>query len=187
MLTTIRLDGAPGKLFGKEWKLAVSSPAEAIALIDANKPGLKRWIINNREGLDGFRVTCTYENGIEEDLDDKSYMMPRKNLTSIRFTPIAKGASSVVRIIVGVILIVASPYLGPWATQVGITLIASGVIEMLSPRPKLGNTNDANDIKSYYFDGPVNTEEQGSPVPLIYGRVMAGSFAVSASISTDDI
>lgn len=187
MLTKIILDGPLGKLFGKEWNLAVSSPNEALRLIDANKPGLRKWLVSNRETFDGYRVTCTYESGVEEDLDDNSYLMLRKNLVSIRFTPIPVGASSTLKMIVGVVLIVVGVvYSNPWLVKAGAVLLLGGVIEALSARPKT-KSNNGDDISSYYFDGPTNTERQGSPVPLIYGRVMAGSHAISASINTDDV
>lgn len=187
MLTKIILDGPLGKLFGKEWNLAVSSPNHALRLIDANKPGLRRWLVQNRTNFDGYRVTCTYDTGVEEDLSDDSYFMLRKNLVSIRFTPVPCGASSTFKFIVGAILIVVGVITeNPYLIKAGAVLMLSGIIEALSPRPKTQGSN-GDEISSYYFDGPTNTEKQGSPVPLIYGRVMVGSHAISASITTDDV
>lgn len=42
MLTKIVLGGAMGRIWGKEWFLDVNSPAEAIQMINANKPGFLR-------------------------------------------------------------------------------------------------------------------------------------------------
>ena len=69
-------------------------------------------------------------------------------------------------------------------TLIGAALILGGVVELLSPRPK---KDDKADTNSFYFDGPTNTEQQGSPVPLIYGRMLVGSHPISASISVDEI
>jgi predicted phage tail protein len=71
--------------------------------------------------------------------------------------------------------------------QAGVSLALSGVIEILSPRPKLPDGSNEDSAKSFYFDGAVNTEMQGRPIPLIYGRVLTGSHPISASISVDEI
>jgi predicted phage tail protein len=70
--------------------------------------------------------------------------------------------------------------------QAGVALAMSGVIEILSPRPKKTDGQE-DEKKSFYFDGAVNTEMQGRPIPLIYGRVLTGSHPISASISVDEI
>lgn len=176
-----------GKKFGKSWNLAVSSPGEALRMIEANKPGLRSWIIQNKEKYDAYRVVCTYEDGREEFLDDESYLLERGGLKSIRFTPTVSGASGVVRAIVGVVLIVVGSFTSnPFLIKIGASLVLSGIIEALSPRPK-NKDGDGNTVNSYYFDGPVNTDTQGAAVPLIYGRVLAGSRPVSASISVDEL
>lgn len=189
MLTKVRLDGVMGKTFGKDWDLAVSSPAEALRLIEANRPGLRAWIAQNKEKYAAYRIVCTYEDGREEHLDDDSYPLERGNLKSIRFTPTVAGAGSVGKIIVGALLIVASFYLpgaiSPYVFKIGAALVIGGIIEALSPRPK--RREDDGGPNSYYFNGPVNTEQQGAAVPLIYGRVMAGSHVISASIGVDEV
>lgn len=194
MLTKVRLDGVMGKKFGKEWELDVSSPAEALRMIEANSPGLKSWVIQNREKYNAYRVVCVYEDGREEALGDDTYVATRTNLKSIRFSPTVAGSSGVVKVIVGALLIVGSfyataagfPMLGKAMFQVGVTLALAGVIEILSPRPKLPDGPD-DSRKSFYFDGAANTEMQGRPIPLIYGRVLTGSHPISASISVDEI
>ncbi len=190
MLTKVRLDGVMGKKFGKDWEFEVSSPAEALRMIEANKPGLRRWVVENIETYNAYRVTCVYEDDHEEDLSDESYQLVRKNLKEIRFTPTVAGASGVAKIIVGAIMIAVGYFVpGPWSPylyKIGAALILGGVIEALSPRPKTKNSDEGNET-SYYFDGPANTEKQGAPVPLVYGRMMTGSHTISASISVDEV
>lgn len=204
MLTKVRLDGVMGKKFGKEWELDVSSPAEALRLIDANSPGLKRWVIQNSDKYNAYKVVCVYDTGVEEALSDETFPVQRTNIVSIRFTPTVAGAGGGIgKILVGALIMFAAPYAAGWlfanttmvglavgvatyGTAVGAALALSGVIEILSPRPKAA-TASGDESKSYYFDGAVNTERQGSPVPLIYGRVLVGSHPISASISVDEI
>lgn len=191
MLTKVRLDGVMGKKFGAEWELAVSSPAEALRMIEANTPGLRAWMISNLKTYDAYEVICIYEDGHEEALDNSSYVLNRLGLSEIRFTPTIAGAggnNGLLQIVVGAILIIASPYLGGWSAQIGWSMVAGGIVQALSPRPQT-NTSGGGDAGagSYYFDGPVNTETQGAPVPLIYGRVLVGSHTISASISVDEV
>lgn len=186
MLTKVRLDGVMGKRFGKDWELAVSSPAEALRMIDANKPGLRAWMASNAEKYDAYKVICVHENGEEEVLTEQTFGMENRRLKSIRFTPLLKGASSALKIVVGVILVAVGVATGQaWMVKIGASLIIGGIIEALSPRPK--TKDEDGNVNSYYFDGPVNTDQQGAAVPLIYGRVMAGSRPISASVSVDDI
>ena len=187
MLTKVRLDGAMGKHFGREWELSVSSPSEALRLIEANKPGLRAWLISNAKTYDGYEVVCVYTDGREESLNDDSYLFERGELSEIRFTPVVVGGSSTIKMIVGVVMVVAGVYFDqPWLVKMGATMILGGVIEALSPRPKQGEGN-GEQSNSYYFDGPANTEVQGAPVPLIYGRLLVGSHPISASISVDEV
>lgn len=192
MLTTVQLDGVMGRKFGREWKLAVSSPAEALRMIEANKPGLRSWITQNKQKYDSYRVICTYEDGRTESLDDDTFPIENKALKSIRFTPVVMGSSfwkKFRKVIVGAVLIVASFFapaaVAPYLFKIGASLVLTGVIELLSPRPKTRNS-DGDEINSYYFDGPENTETQGAAVPLIYGRVLVGSRPISVSISIDE-
>lgn len=180
-----------GKHFGKSWDLAVSSPAEALRMIEANRPGLRAWVLQNREKYDAYRVICTFEDGREESLDDEAYQLERGGLKSIRFTPVVRGATGVAKAFVGVVLIAASffvpPALSPYMFKMGAALVLGGIVEMLSPRPRATNRDTGDSVNSYYFDGPVNTDQQGAAVPLIYGRVLAGAHPISASISVDEV
>jgi len=193
MLTKIILDGAMGKHFGRRWDMQVSSPAEALRMIEANKPGLRAWVIAKMQKFSCYKVTCEYENGTKELLSEDSYPLQRK-LKSVRFTPVMKGSGSAGRLIIGAVLIVASfvatsygfPMVGKFLFQAGVGMVISGVVGLLTPVPKKGDQNERSDKTSYYFDGPANTTVQGVPVQLIYGRVLVGSHAISAKMDIDD-
>lgn len=186
MLTKVRLDGVMGKKFGKDWELDVTSPSEALRMIEANRPGLRSWIIQNREKYNAYRIVCTFDDGREEELEDSTYVATRTNLVSIRFTPTVAGASGIVKVFVGVVMVVVGTvWEQPWLIKMGAAMILGGVVQMLTFQPK--KEPDKEGPGSNYFDGPANTERQGNPVPLIYGRVMTGSHPISASISIDEI
>jgi predicted phage tail protein len=71
--------------------------------------------------------------------------------------------------------------------NIGVALMLGSVIEALSPKPTQSDPSARKDKTSYYFDGPVNTSVQGVPVPLIYGKIRAGSHAISASLTIDQL
>ena len=69
----------------------------------------------------------------------------------------------------------------------GISLVAGGVVQMLSPQPSgLASKQSADNQASYAFGGITNTAAQGYPVPLLYGRRRIGGAIVSAGIFVED-
>jgi predicted phage tail protein len=201
MLTTVILDGAMGKKFGRRWKLAVNTPTEALRLIDANKPGVFFWIRDNLPTYEAYKVTCEYEDGSKEELDETTYDMRRK-VKSIRFTPVVMGAGgngmSIGKIILGIAMIVVAIFFPP-AGMSGMSLFLlgasgalmamGGVVEMLTKPPKQDGTtmSERKDKTSYYFDGPTNTSMQGVPVALNYGRILVGSHPISVNQTIDEV
>lgn len=69
----------------------------------------------------------------------------------------------------------------------GLSMMLSGVAQMLSPQQRLLSAKDRPDNgASYNFNGPVNTTAQGNPVPLLYGEMFVGSATISAGIYSED-
>ena len=68
------------------------------------------------------------------------------------------------------------------ALMMGAALMFGGVAALLAP------TNDSaagNEEQSYLFDGAVNSVKQGTPVPILYGRLIVGGATISASIKSN--
>lgn len=193
MLTKVYLDGAMGVEFGKEWDLSIHSPAHALRLIDANKPGLFPWIKQNLPLYDRYTVVCEFADGRIEELDNDTLFMECKP-TVIRFIPLLAGASSGVRFVVGLILVIVGAILSIYGYGAGTPLISIGVgmmigaaIEMLTPRPSKKEDAVNSDKTSHFFDGPENTTAQGVPVQLIYGKVLTGAHHISVSLTVDQL
>jgi predicted phage tail protein len=193
----VLLEGAMGEEFGRKWNLVVNSPREALQVINANKPWVPVWIRDNIKKYSHYRVLVTYEDGREEALDKDDYPLLRK-MKRIRFVPLIKGASSAGRIIAGIVLVILSFFVpATWGAagaalssammSVGASLVIGGIIQQMNDPGKTDNAAERKDKTSFFFDGPVNTTTQGVPVPLIYGRCLVGSHAVSASLTIDDI
>ncbi|BDU22042.1 tail assembly protein [Dyella sp. GSA-30] len=112
---------------------------------------------------------------------------------TITFVPIIKGSKNggVLQTILGVILVVVGAYIsesdGGTTLGIGISMLAGGVVQLLSPQPKLNkNADSAENQPSYVFSGAVNTTAQGNPVPVGYGRMIIGSAVISAAITASD-
>ena len=94
---------------------------------------------------------------------------------------------------------------GTALSAVGASMILSGTANLLSPQPELpkanrirgegsnvrgsgpdGITRGASGNQSYAFTGPANTVGTGTTLPVIYGRVIAGSHLVAANLDVTD-
>jgi len=96
---------------------------------------------------------------------------------------------------------------GTALSAVGAGLILSGTANLISPQPQLGNlganrirgegtnvrgpgpdgvTRGAMGHENYAFTGPANTVGTGATVPVIYGRVIAGSHLLAANLVVSD-
>lgn len=195
MLTKVYLEGVMGDQFGHEWELEIASPAEAIRLIDANSPGLLNWIRGNVRKYSHYQVVVEYQDGATEPLNDGTYLKDRV-MASVRFVPVIAGSGKWTNAIVGAILIVVGYYVGgqqgAGMMKMGASMMIGGVIQALTTRTSNArlSSDSARESKSLVsegFDGPVNTVQQGTPIPLIYGRVMVGSQVISAGLVVDQL
>lgn len=188
-LRTIRLYGKLGALYGRTFKMAVGSPAEAVRALCSQLPGFERFLTNAKDRGMTFAVFVGRRNIGEDELK-----FPADG--DIRIAPVLAGSkkNGVFQIIVGIVLVVVGVignFYGGWGTpfiQAGIGMIIGGVVQMLAPQPKGRSSQDRPDNQpSYAFNGPINTQAQGNPVPLGYGRMTIGSAVVSAGILAEDV
>lgn len=192
MLTKVILEGPLGKRFGREWELDVRSPREALRLVNANAPGVFVWMRDNASKFANYAVIC--KKGTREDtFSEEQYVNQEGVYDEIRFVPVVEGAGNVFRVVVGVVLMVVDFMTGytsgGYLSAMGAAMVLGGVAGMLAPKPKIGEmaTNERKDKTSYYFDGPANTDHQGVPVQLTYGRCMVGSHSISAAVTVDQL
>ena len=193
-LRTIRLYGVLGAKFGREFRLAVNSTAEAIQALSIQLPGFKRFLFESADKGMSFAVFLGKTNIGKDQLKD-----PPGN-DAIRIAPVLQGAKrgGVLQTIVGAVLIVVGVIgniYGGWGTpliQAGVAMVAGGVVQMLSPQPKgLGAKDSPENTPSYSMNGAVNTQAQGNPVPVAYGGhdtkgMFVGSAVISGGILAED-
>ena len=196
VVRTVRLYGELGAKFGREFRLAVATPAEAIRALSTQLEGFEEHLMSSRERGKGYAVFIDKRNIPADEL-----MFQHDKSTQIRIAPITMGSKNGgwLNIIVGAVLIVAGAVIGiaaGWTgvgaaiggamIGMGVSMVVGGIMQLLMPAPKANKGERPEDTPSYSFNGPVNTQAQGHPAPLCYGRLVVGSAVISAGISTAD-
>ena len=186
-MKTIILLGELGKRYGRKHLLDVKSPAEAVRALCANFKDFAEFVSSSQERNVGYRVLNRRHDVALEDLHNPA----SQQIVLVPVVAGAGGKGGLFQTILGAALIVAAFVLppGPWTQplfSIGISLAIGGVAQMLSPLPKSPG-QDESAGPSYIFNGSVNTQAQGYPVPVGYGRMIVGSAVISAGISVEDI
>ena len=215
----VRLYGPLAKFVGQRSFMAeISSAAEAVRMLLVNFAGLEQHMADHH-----YKVII---DGYASGLDEISHPASQ----TIKIVPVLGGAGGGVgKILAGVALVATAIVLGPavggflglgaglasggagiigglaagFVGSVGVALALSGVSQLLTPTPQLGQVGnlstgvgsrfastentELDPQKSYSFSGIQNTSKQGVPVPLIYGETYVGSIVISAGIDTDNI
>lgn len=194
----VRLYGHLAKRFGRVHRYDVRSPAEAVRALCATLPGFRQHVIQHSRP--GYRVL----DG-EQSRDLETLALPADGV--IKIVPVTAGAGrGLGTVILGAALIGVgimtggaglslgaawaaggATFAGYLAFNVGMSLVLGGVAQMLAPQPKTpGAPERPENRPSYVFDGPVNTAAQGNPVPVCYGRLIAGSQVISAGMMAEE-
>ncbi|MDE9483969.1 tail assembly protein [Xenorhabdus bovienii] len=186
-LRTIRLSGVLIPQFGREHKLVVSSPIEAIRALSVIIDGFEKFLLTAKERGLTFAVFIGKRNISRDELE-------LSGEGDIRIVPVIIGSkkAGIFQTILGAVMVVAGVF--AWATPYGVPLVMSGVsmmlggvVQMLSPMPGgLARREDPDNKPSYAFGGPVNSIAQGNPVPIGYGKRRIGGAIISAGIYAED-
>lgn len=190
-VTTIRLYGSLGRKFGRVHHLAVSNAAEAVRALGVLYAEFDAWLTAAKDRGEGYAVFYGDNNLKEQELH-----LPALG-KDIRIAPVILGSKSGgwFNIILGAVLIVVGSVLtaygfgaiGAPLIGMGWGMVVGGVAQLLTPTPKGMSSKDRpENIPSYNFNGPINTQAQGNPVPLLYGELIVGSAVISAGISVED-
>lgn len=199
-IRTIRLKGALGAKFGREFRIAVGSGGEAMQALGAQIPGFKEFIYESEsKGL-----AFTFFHG-KRNINPKDELFdPSGGDITVMTVPTGNKRGGLFQTILGVALI-ASVFMFPtlMATNLfmvagsqvalgtlvfglGMSLALGGLAQMLSPQPKLNIPNQAETLNNKTFNGPVNMSAQGGFVPIAIGRCLIGSMVMSGSIYTNN-
>lgn len=199
--TRVRVHGGLAQELGREeWQFLIERPREAVAALEANTGKLYKYLRAHKQTEYRFVINGKDLMPFEGDIPQELYLSGQ--FESIDIIPVPAGSGGgiwqtiigVVLLIVGVVLIIYGfQPLGLLVAGLGLSLIAGGISQMISPSPKLGlgatsrTFKDESDEKTpnkpnYLFSGIVNTIGQGGPVPICYGEMFIGSQLVSIGI-----
>lgn len=184
-MTTIKLSGSLAQKFGRLHRRQVG-PGDTWEVFRALKATIDGFEAEIRR-LDrlGLRFAI-FRNRKNVGPDEFGMGGARE----IRIIPVVEGSKrgGLIQTIIGAVLIVAGSYFGQaWAVQLGLGLVAGGVIQMLSPQAKgLSQSASPENMPSYAFGSAKNTTASGNPVPICIGDRRWGGAIISASIYAED-
>ena len=179
-LRTVKLLGPAGRKFGREFRIAVKSPAEAFRALCVLCPGLRAWVLKQHEKGVAWRVITDQSIGEDE-------LQVETGVDTIVFAPLLRGAGGgdsggFFQIILGVALVAASLLItfgtvggGLGLGLLGASLIVGGVAQLITPTPeipgqrKTGQQTDEA-LESNLFTRNSSNSGQGEVVPVLYGR-----------------
>lgn len=211
-MTKVTLHGELSEKVGKKiWNLSVNSVNEALKAIEIQSKKLYKTFLQHHKKDIKYRILINgkdfmfdHSKGVE-DLDgvlSSEIVMNFKELRSIDVVPVFEGSGfsggedstdskSIIAIIAGVVLVAVGMMTGnPALAMAGIGLIAAGITNLLTPRPKFDDfeqIDSGNSKKNQLFTGPQNTIREGGPVFVGYGRLLIGSHVIHSVLKTYDV
>lgn len=213
MIRTIHLHGRLKKIFGATHRFDVETAGEAIRalncafpdkFLEAIKEGAYEIIRGRRRG--GMNLTVETLNSFKLGAAD------------LHIVPVPAGSKSArqggtAKIIMGTVIIgaaiffsggtLAAPLAGMGASafggllgagftwgnvaMMGLGLALAGAAQMHA-KTEQPQTADTKKDNSHAFSGPINVNEQGTAIPLIYGGpILVGSQPISAGMDIENI
>jgi len=174
-MTIVNIHGILAREYGSSFILNLPNPKDVLEAIDCNRLGfLQRLVELQREGfcydliIDKKRIT----NGPDmENISDPA---------TIDLVPAISGSGPVIG---GIIMFLGS---GTLLAYLANAVIFAAISYALTPKPE----NEALEIEansskgSLIFSNTANLANQGSPVPIGYGRLQVGSQVIQATIKS---
>lgn len=194
-MTVIKLSGSLAVRFGREHQRLIDSQSvwEAFKALRATLPGFEEEI-RRLDGL-GLRFAI-FRN--RQNAGPESFKL--SGTRELRIVPVLEGSKKggALQTILGAVLIVvglvitggtfgAGAPFGSALIVMGASMLAGGVIQMLSPQAKgLSQSAAPENLPSYAFGSARNTTASGNPVPICIGKRRWGGAIISASILAED-
>lgn len=175
MTVLVRLHGPLADKYGAEHRFDVRSAREAVHALIANFRGFRRDFLS-------FDRWAIHSDGDWLD-GDMAPVLPVSR--TLDFVPKIDGAFALGAALVGFLIpAIAGTIAAQIIGGILITGLLIGVSLLFMPKKPKKTTNDQKRQDNYAFSGPENNTVQGGPVPVIYGRVWAGSQVVSGALET---
>lgn len=169
-LVAIHLHGPLADRFGARHDYSIRTPVEAVAALDANYPGFLAAFATHE-------LYCIMADGDWRGGDEAAFLPVSRE---IHFCPVIEGRAFLGALLVGALF----PALSTTAATIIGGVLFAGLMIGLSFlfAPKKPEKEDTKRDENYAFSGPENVAEQGTAVPLVYGRCFTGSVVISAGL-----
>ena len=199
-MVTIKLLGELGRRFGRQFRLAVKTPAEAMRALCMQIPEMRQYLLESGEKGINWRVVTEHPDGLDED----QLLWPMSKRMVVAPQPAGRGG--VGKIIAGVALVAAAILFAPAGllagglftlgaqavpivAGIGVSMIFGGVAELLTPTPKMpkvkgigGAASSGRDVEqqknAFTFDKSNANTMQGEVVPVLYGERILGNLPI---------
>tara|TARA_Y100001973_G_C5033192_1_gene249086 strand:- start:59 stop:679 length:621 start_codon:yes stop_codon:yes gene_type:complete len=191
-MSIVKLHGKLGRFVGKdEWKLNVSSVGEAMHAVNSqSNDSIRKFFLKRENMYSGYDVLINnVKTNPSENIKLNDLTISRDDIERIDIIPVLEGSfiGSWAGILLGGVGLFQAN--NATAALTSIMLMVVGVSNLLSEPPELPaqkaianpSTDPTKLANSYLFNGPVNTINEGGPVPLGYGRLIIGSQVIMAS------
>jgi predicted phage tail protein len=218
-MTAIILHGAAALQFGPRFDLDVRSPAEAFHALCRMKKGFKEFVAGaDWRVIKGPTKSAIREDRdcTEEDLafgfgrHAEMHVVPVMGgagkgkgigkivagVAIIALSIVTAGGAAGLFAGVGAAAAAGAGALGISASSIalaGVSILLGGVSQLLAGNPKAAKVQDVEDStqrQSSLFNGPINTGELGSTIPVVYSDdrgCLVGTCVLSAGMTTEQV
>ena len=181
---TIHLMGGVEHLADGPIKLSCNNLSQLILGLESQVKGFRQEAMKHQEWM--VILTDDEKKAIKQVLPENVDMNWSKKNIHVYVAPKLEGAgfealATWLVANIGVTLATANIII-----QVGVSLVLSAVTSLLAPKPK-GPGSQAEQNPSFLFNGPVNVQGQGGPVPLVFGVCMVGSTVISSETFVEEM
>ena len=161
MLHEIRLGGLLAEKYGESFKFHIGSAREAVWALTSQLEGIRDDLL---EGAYTVRVS---NSEAEYYVESASLDLGLGNGDVLWIEPQVQGG-------------------GPFAVAAVIAAVVVVAVAFQPEIPDFAQNDNPDERPSFLFNNIVNTNTQGSAIPLVYGRTRTGSIVASSGISTED-
>ena len=184
MLTTIKLNGALGDNFLPEIQADAHTVREVINFLCCYFEDFKHYVLSTDWMYSIVIKAANWQREVDENSPE--LLLPITGLT-VEITPHIQGSGGVGKFLTNIAMIgigvalVAIPGVGPVAVGLGWGLIISGATGLLQSilfgNPSV-DSNAIDDRRSTFFQSPGYSTKEGTPIPLVFGKVLVKNFQV---------
>ena len=180
MLTTIKLNGLLGEKFLPEIEADVHTVREVINFLCCYFEDFKHYVLETDFLYSIIIKASNWERSIDENSPE--LLLPITGLT-ISITPLLEGAGGAGKVLTSIAMIgigialTTIPGVGPIGVKMGWGLIMSGATGLLQS-VLFGNPPKDEEKRSTFFQSPGYSTKEGTPIPLVFGRVLVKNLQI---------